>query len=105
MPQEHAEERPLHPDYGQWTVNSTQFDSVKYLGNYHGGPVFYHEDSATVFEADLDETAEEIIPDMDTARELLPDESLGEYIKEIEAEIGWDSLSPFGESQTESDTE
>lgn len=103
MPQKQPEQRT--PNYDAWTVNSTEFDHAKYVGTVGDEPVFYHADSETVFEADLDETAKEIVPDVDSMRELLPEESLGDYIDEIEDEFGWDSLSPFGESESNTDGE
>lgn len=57
----------------------------------------FHRDTEMIHEAVLDPETEEWVPDLESGRELAPEETLGEAVEDIGERLGWESLSAFAD--------
>lgn len=90
-------------DYDAWTVEGERLQNAHYIGAAGGAPVFYSDTDDELIEGDLDRESSTVSEKSGDPREgldLSPGESIGDAIRRIGDEIGWDSLSEFGEDHS-----
>lgn len=98
---------PTGPDhdpdarFDDWPVAESE-QEYEVVGTTTGGALLYAPDTGTLVDATPDESAGELVPDLDTERS--PGEGgLGEAIEEFADEHGFDRLSAFARDHLESD--
>lgn len=108
MPRDHSEQDPKYDNWPiEGTTGATGEDSTIGLIGYQRGqpsyPVLYQPDDDAIYQGEIDEENERIVPVEDSARRLESDETLGDVIEELGDEIGWDSLSEFAREHMQDD--
>lgn len=76
-------------------------------GTTGGGSIalIYDDEERTIFEADVEQTDQQLVPREESERELGPSETLGEVLEDVGDSLGLDSLSEFAEERLQSDDE
>lgn len=87
-------------EFDNYPIEDKSKKNVEWIGTIAGGsaPHLYEEHTNTIYETEIDEEAELVIP---KNPHPLEGKSLGEYIEEIGEERGWDSLSEFARKHLE----
>lgn len=65
--------------------------------------VLYDDRTSTVFQADVDEDEQRLVPREDTERELESTDRLGETLEEYGDQLEWNSLSEFARERLQND--
>lgn len=93
-----ARRSPHRAAYEDYKVTDEERRDSAYLGTVSSGAaMFYHPDSNSIFEGKPDEEDRTINPVPETEERLDDGESVGDAVKRIGDELGWDGLSEFAE--------
>lgn len=95
------ESRSDPPDVDNWPIEGKSREDVEWIGTTGGGgggsgaPSLYEPHNDVVYQANIDEENERLVPDPETERRVSEDQSLGDVLKDIADSSGWQSLSSF----------
>ena len=99
-----ARRSPHRAAYEDYKVADEERRDSEYLGTASdGAAIFYHPDSNSVFEGEPDDNEKSIRPVRESERSLDDGESVGDAVKRIGDELGWDGLSEFAEDHLGAD--
>jgi hypothetical protein len=86
--------------YDNWPVEGKSNRNTEWLGfvggpHGPGAPALYEPHNDIVYQGNIDEENERIVPNPETERRVSSNETIGEVLRDIADSHGWQSLSSF----------
>lgn len=92
--------RPSDSAQGDRPVAEQEADETQYIGTTTPGTPIHNANEHTLFGVETDERTQRLEPIGDTVASL-SDEPLGDAANRVGEELGWSSLSEFGERESQ----
>jgi len=94
------------PPYDEWPVSDPEHSEREHLGvtGHEEQMVMVDKATSDIYVANVDHEAERIGNPKQSEWEVLPDESLGEFLERVGDEHGWEWLSEFARDHLEDES-